>query len=230
MAIRRNKKKNDDILVDLGEVGGSAQDYLDQNQNKLIGILAALLVVVGGYLAYKYLIKAPKAAEASQVIVKAQDYFKRDSFALALTSNDGSYEGMLEIIDNYGGTPAGNLANYYAGISYLKLGQFEAAIEYLEDFNSEGQVLPITKFGAIGDAYGELGQLDQAASYYKKAIAQDDNDFLQSYYLKKLGLLYEKEGDFANSAAAFERIKKDFPLSPDGADIDKYLSRVQARL
>jgi len=230
MAIRRKKKKNEDLLVNVGEIGGSAQDYVEKNQNMLIGVLAGVLLLVGGYLAYKYLVKAPKAAEASQVIVKAQDYFKRDSFALALTSNDGSYQGMLAIINDYGGTPTGNLANYYAGISYLKLGQFQQAIDYLEDFRSAGEVLPITKYGAIGDAHGELGQLDQAASFYNKAINQGENEFLQSYYLKKLGLLHEKEGDFAKSAAAFERIKKDFPLSPDGADIDKYLSRVQAKL
>lgn len=230
MAIRRKNKKNEDTLVDLVEARDSAQDYLDNNQNTLIMGLAAILVVVGGFLAYKFLVKAPKEKEASALISQAQNYFERDSFAIALQNKDDSYLGFLNIIDQYGSTAAGNLANYYAGVSYLRLGQFDAAITYLQDFSDSGQVLPITKNGAIGDAYGELGQFDKAMDYYKRAVGEAENEFLQSYYLKKLGLLYEKEGKFSDSVAAFERIKKEFPLSPDGRDIDKYISRVQAKL
>ncbi|NNE29340.1 MAG: tetratricopeptide repeat protein [Saprospiraceae bacterium] len=230
MAIRRNKKKSEDTLVDLVEARDSAQDFVEENQNSLLIVMTAMVLLVGGYFAYKYLIKIPKDKEASQIISKAQDYFERDSFALALQSGDGSYQGMLEIIENYGSTKAGNLANYYAGISYLKLGQFDAAISYLDDFDDEGRVLPITKYGAMGDAYGELNQFDEAISNYRYAIAEEDNEFLQSHYLKKLGLLYERQGNFSGASEAFARIKKEFPLSPDGRDIEKYLSRVQAKL
>ena len=134
--------------------------------------------------------------------------------------------GFLDIIDNYGSTKAGNTANYYAGISYLHLGEYEAALSFLKDYSGKGNVLPIMKNGAMGDAYSELGQMDNALSSYKKAVNAGENDMLESYYLKKLGLLHEKQGDLAASAEAFKRIKKDYPTSTDGRDIDKYISRV----
>lgn len=230
MAIRRNKKKTDETLVDLVEARDSAQDFLDKNQNGLLIGLTAIVLLVGGYFAYKYLIKAPKEQEASYAMAKAQDYFARDSFALALQSPDASYVGFLDLIDQYGSTKAGNLAQYYAGISYLRLGKFDAAVSYLSDFDNTGDILPISKYGAMADAYSEQGNFTEALSNYEKAVGYGENEFLQSYYLKKMGLLYEKEGNFAASAKAFKRIKTEFPLSPDGRDIEKYIARVQAKL
>jgi len=228
MAIRRNKKKTDETLVDLVEARDSASDFLDKNQNNLLIGLVAIVLLIGGYLAYKHLIQGPKEVEAAGAMVKAQEQFSRDSFALALENSTGAYMGFLDIVDNYGGTKAGNTANYYAGISYLHLGEYEAALSFLKDYSGKGSVLPIMKNGAMGDAYSELGQMDNAISSYNKAVNAGENDMLESYYLKKLGLLHEKQGDLAASAAAFKRIKKDYPTSTDGRDIDKYISRVES--
>ena len=228
MARRRNRKKKDETLVDIVEARESAQDFFETNQNKiLLGLLAAVLLI-GGFLAYKYLYKAPLEAEAIESMAQAQRQFERDSFALALQNANGDI-GFLDIIDNFGGTKAANLAHFYAGICYLNLGQNDAALSYLEDFSPAGEVLPISKYGAIGDAYGEKGDLDSALKYYQKAISAGDNEFLTAYYLKKQGLLYEKQGDYAASAKSFQRIKDQYPFSPDGRDIDKFIARVAAK-
>jgi len=174
--------------------------------------------------------KAPKEVESQNQMRQAQYQFERDSFALALTNPGGGYSGFLDIIDNYGGTKAGNLANYYAGISYLNLGQYEVAIDYLNDFRATDNVLPITKNGAIAAAYGELEDYDKAISYYKKAINAGDNEFLIAYYHKNIGLLYEKQGNFADSKKHFEEIKTKYPNSVQSTDIDKYIARVEAKL
>jgi len=54
----------------------------------------------------------------------AQKYFEQDSIRKAL-NGDGQYLGFLAIIDEYGMTKSSNLSHYYAGMCYLKLGQFE---------------------------------------------------------------------------------------------------------
>lgn len=230
MAIRRNKKKTDDTLVDLVEARDSASDFMEKNQSKLVGGLAILVLLVGGFFAYKQLIQGPKQIEAAGSMAKAQAYFAQDSFALALQSSNGDYLGFLDVIDEYGSTNAGNTANYYAGISYLHLGEYDAALSFLKDYSSDGDVLPIMKNGALGDCYSELGQMDQAISHYSKAISAGENDLLESYYLKKLGLLQEKQGNFSASMEAFKRIKKDYPTSTDGRDIEKFIARVEANL
>lgn len=232
MAIRRknNKKKQDETLVDLGEASGQVKSFYEENQNLILGGLLLLVVLVGGIYAYQNLYKAPRQKEAVQYMAEAEKRFEQDSFSLALQAPGNGGLGFLDIIDTYSGTKAANISNYYAGICWLNLGKYEAAISHLQDFSASGSVTPIMKWGAIGDAYSELGKMDEAESNYKKAVNADDNEFLTAYYLFKLGLLHENNGNYSESLAAFKKIKDKYPNSPDGREIEKYITRVSSRL
>jgi len=230
MARRKtNRKKADETLVDIVEVKDQAQSFIDKNQRAVFGLGIAFILLMGGYLFYQNLYKAPREKEAMEQMFKAQEQFERDSFALALTNPGGGYVGFLDIIDSYGGTKASNVANYYAGVSYLNLGQFDAALDYMKSFSPDGKIGPVMKFGVMGDIYSELNQMDDAMSNYKKAVSAGDNEVLAAYYLKKLGMLYEKNGNLADARSSYERVKFDFPDSPYAADIDKYITRVAAK-
>ena len=228
---KRNKKQDDDTLVDIVEVKESAESFIESNQKNIMGALLALVLLVGGYLAYKHLYQEPREKEASSQLYQAQLQFEKDSFALALTNPGNGALGFLDIAEQFSGTKAGNLAKYYSGVAYMHLGKYDAAIEYLDDFSPRGEVLPVTRYGLLGDAYSEKGDFDQAASYYRKAVhAADGNDFLAPLYLKKLGLLHEKNGNWQAAAEAYNEIKTKYPLSIDGGDIDKFIARVSAKL
>jgi len=155
---------------------------------------------------------------------KAEYQFQQDSFALALESPGSEYPGLLDIIDDYSGTKAANLAKYYAGVSYLNLNRFEDALAYLQGYNEGGNVTSITKYGAIGDAQSELNDLNAALSSYKKAASGPKNDMLTPYYLQKVGLLANKLGETASAIDAFNRITEEFPQSEEAMDADKYLA------
>ena len=226
---KRNQKKSDETLVDLVEVGAQASSFYSRNQNILFGVLVGLVVIVGGVFAYNNFYKKPRQAEATEQMFQAQLQFERDSFILALTNPGGGFYGFLDIIDNYGGTKAGNLANYYTGISYLNLGKFEAAIDYLKTYNPSGDITPAVKFGALGDAYSELGDMEKGMSYYKKASSQGGNEELAAYYTMKVGLLYEKMGDVNGAKKAYEQLKKEFPNTTDGRNAEKYLARINSK-
>ncbi len=226
---KRNQKKSEETLVDLVEVGAQAQNFYDRNQNIIFGGLVALVLVIGGLFAYSNFYKKPRQVTATEQMFQAQIQFERDSFILALTNPGGGYYGFLDIIDNYGGTKAGNLANYYAGICYLNLGKFEAAIDYLKSYSPSGSISPAMKFGALGDAYTELGDMEKGMSFYKKASTQNGNEALAAYYLMKVGLLYEKMGDPAKAKKAYEQIKNDYPNTPDGVNVEKYITRVDSQ-
>ena len=226
---KRNQKKADETLVDIVEVRDQVQSFLDQNQNLVFGGLLAVVLIIGGFFAYNNFYFAPRQQEAVEQMMQAQVQFERDSFANALTNPGGGYSGFLDIIDNYGGTQAGNLDKSYAVVCYLNLGQYEAAIDYLKDYSPDGTITPIMRFGAIGDAYSELNDLESAMDYYKKAANAGDNEVLTPYYLKKIGLLHEKNGNFAEAKASFEKIKSEYPNSPDSQDIDKNMTRVASK-
>lgn len=215
--------------MDIVEVRDSAQGFIDRNQQLIFGALVVLVLAVGGVFAYNNFYKKPRQAEAEEQMFRAQEQFERDSFALALTNPGGGYMGFLDIIENYGGTPAGNSARYYAGVSYLNLGKYEAALDYLRQFKAKGGVLPIMKHGAMGDAYSELQDFDKAMDYYERAANENENDFLTPYYLKKVGLLHERNGNFAEAQKAYKEILEKYPDSPVGRDIEKYIARVEAK-
>jgi len=224
---RKSKKKNEELIVDVFEAGEVAQNFFEKNQMKIIGAAGLLILLVGGFIAYKMFYQAPREKTAATQMYKAELRFMQDSFVLALESPGGNYDGLLDIIDNYNGTKAANLAKYYAGISYLNLNRFEDAITYLSNHNPSTGITTITKYGAMGDAHAELGKLDVALTNYKKAANASANDALTPYYLYKYGLLSKKQGDDSAAKSAFERIKSDFPRSQEAIEADKYLASVQ---
>ena len=230
MAKRRNKKKQDETLVDIVDAKEKTQDFIDKNQTTIFGVLTAAVLLIGAFFAYKYLYQAPRQQQAMEEISQAQFQFSQDSFALALTNPGNGFEGFLDLINSKGGTSSGELANLYAGISHLQLGQFEAAIDYLKDYSPSGSMMPIVKNGVMGDAYSELSQFDDALSYYQKAVSAGDNEMLTPYYLLKLGMLNLKQNNMEASKDAFLKIKEKYPLSQINRDAEKYLSRVEAKL
>lgn len=170
----------------------------------------------------------PMEETASAEMFQAEQYFSTDSFNLAL-NGDGNALGMLDIIDDYGSTDAGNLANYYAGVAYLKMGQYEDAIEYLNDFSPSGLLGPAAK-GALGDAYAGSGDMDKALSNYESAADMDDNDFTTPIFLFKAGLAAEEVGDYDRAVRLYGKLKKDYADSQEGRDAEKYLARSEAKL
>lgn len=203
------------------------ENFFEKNQKVITSAIVGIVVLIAGYLVYVNLIQKPKEREAVNAIYMAEIQFEQDSFENALLSPGAGNMGLLDIIDEYSGTPTANLAKYYAGISYLNLGKFEAAISYLKDFKAAGKLTPITKNGAIGDAYSELEQYNQAIEYYKKAGKVGDNNYLTPYYLKKLGMLYEMEGKYKEALAAYQQIQDKYPQSPDGFNIEKFIENAQ---
>ncbi len=225
MAKRHNKSK-EETLVDIGEKKEQAQDFYEKNQSLILGGLLGLVLIIGGIYAYNNFYKKPRIKAAIGEMAQAERMFEKDSFALALTNPGGGSLGFEDIASTYSGTTTGNMANYYAGVCYLQLGQYDAALSYLNDYSPDGTVMPITYYGVLGDTYSEKGEMDKAISNYKKAIGQGTNEFLQAYYMKKLGLLYEHQGNAADALSTFENLRSKYPATPAGQDIDKYISRV----
>ena len=224
MAKRRKKEQDEELILDLRETSESVGSFVEKNQILIIGIIAALLISVGGFIAYKMFYQAPREQNAQEQIFQAEIQFQRDSFNLALNNPGGGYEGFLDIIANYSGTPTANLARYYAGVSYLNLGDFQQAVDHLSKFKESGNITPTMKYGVLADAYAELGDMNKALSNYKKAAYSGDNEILNPYYLKKLGLLYRRNGDLEKANDAFQDILDKYSKSSEAQEVEKLIS------
>lgn len=220
-------ENTEEPIIDVEQAYSKTEHYIEENKNRLATAALVIVAIVGGYFAYKYLYVQPLDEEAQKQMWKAEQYFEKDSFDLAL-NGDGNYFGFLQIIDDYGLTKTANLAHYYAGVSYLRKGEYETAIGHLEDFSSDDEMLSPIATGAIGDAFMELGKTEDALSQYVKAAEMKDNKFTAPLYLMKAGLAYELQGDYSGAKKVYEKIKKDYAETSEGRNVDKYLARVES--
>lgn len=189
-------------------------------------VLLVIVVVVGGYYAYHNLISEPKEQQASEAMFHAEEYYRLDSVRLAL-NGDNINAGFLKIISRYGGTRAANLASFYAGSCFLKLGDFTSAVKYLKDFSTPVKMVQERAYGLLGDAYSEQNKREEAAEQYKKAGTYYEKDeLLAPEYLFRSGYLYESMGKTQEAIAMYKLIKEKYPRSQRGSDIDKYLARL----
>ncbi|MDQ3108617.1 MAG: tetratricopeptide repeat protein [Bacteroidota bacterium] len=220
-----SKETKEQPAVDIIGAFDKTENYIEQNRKSLALIVGGVIVLVGIYFGWKYLYLQPKSDEASTKMYKAQLFYAKDSFNLAINGS-GDTAGFAEIVDDYSMTKAGNLAKYYLGVCYLRTGKFDNAIESLKDFDSDDMFLGSMALGNIGDAYMEKGEVDDAIDYYQKAAKKNPNKFTTPVFLKKAGFAYEDKGQKEDALKMYTQIKTDFPDSQEASQVDKYIGRV----
>lgn len=218
-----------DNLQELESALTKTEQFIEDNSKIITYVIGAIILVVAGYLGFNKLYLQPKEDEARSQMFMAIDYFEKDSFNLAI-NGDGNYLGFLDIIDDYGITKAANRANYYTGISYLYLGQYEDALDYLNDFKTKDMLLAPVAEGAKGDAYLELGETDDALKQYEKAISLSDNELTTPVYMMKAAKLMESMDELEDALSMYEDIKAKYPESTEGTNVDRYIARVKIKL
>ncbi|MCK8481453.1 YfgM family protein [Psychroserpens algicola] len=223
-----------EVFNTLDESANKAEDFVAKNQKGIFIIIGLAALVVLGYLGYNKFIAEPKAEEAMNEMYTAQKYFEeavtatnKDSiYNLALNGSEGKF-GLVDIVSEYGSTPAGNLANYYAGMAYLNTKDYTNAVKYLSDFDGDDAVLgPLAK-GGIGDAFVQLNQLDDALGYYEQAIKASTNAYTTPMYLFKAAGVAESLGKPDKALEYYKRIKAEFSESDQAKNIDAFIGRAE---
>ncbi len=213
----------------VSEAIGKTEHFINQNKKSLGIIFGAVIIAIGGYVFYQNVYVANKEKEAQQVLFHAEQYLFADSLKLAI-NGDGKNPGLEEIASDYSVSQSGNLARYYLGMAYLKSGEFEKAIEALKSYDAKDEMTGSLVAGAIGDAYSELKNTDEAISFYEKASKDHPNSFSTPIMLMKLGVANEVKGNWDGAKSAYELIKKDYPTSNEGTQADKYIARAEAMM
>ncbi len=225
-----NKPQETNYEEVVTETVGKTEQFFENNKKLITWVLVALIVIVGGYFANKYLVAQPRAEKASAEMFAAIQNFGAEEWQVAL-DGDGNYAGFLEVIENYGSTPQGSLAAHYAGICYLKLGDKENALAYLQKYDATSgapaEIVNAQNLGLQADLIADGGDMAKAAALYRKAVKASENSLTAPYYLKKLGLAEEALGNKAAALAAFQRIADDYNTALEARDIDLYIGRLQ---
>ena len=218
-------KKGEETLENVETALSKTELWIEEHQKLIYGVIAAIIVIAGIIWGLKAL-NDKKDRTASNEIFTAQKYFEKEMYDAALVG-DGNYLGFTEVYDAYKSTKTGKLAAYYAGISNMKLGKYNEAIDYLKKYTGSDEILAPMALGAIGDCYMELDDMNQAVAYYEKAVNKSKNEFTGPMFLTKAGMTYEILGDYANALKCYKALKADYPLSNEAFEINKNIARIE---
>ncbi len=225
---KKKKEQSPEQLEAFESALTRTERFIEDNQKIITIVVLVIVGLVAAYMGIKRFYLRPLDIEAQSQMFVAERYFEQDSFELALYG-DGNYFGFVDIADDYTITRSGNLANYYAGIAYLQLGEHENAIAYLKDFKAKGKLVGAIAYGALGDAYMEIGETGKAVDYYMDASTYVENKFTSPLYLIKAGRALELLGDYKAALEVYTKIKAKYPDSSEGRNIDKLITRAELR-
>ena len=222
----KKKDQSEKNIVAVEEALSKSEQFIERNQNILIGSVAVIVLLIAGYIGYTRFVLEPREQEARAEMFTAEKYFEQDSLRLAL-EGDGIHLGFLDIISDYRMTRTANLARYYAGISLLNMGEYEEAIDHLKKFRRRDQMLGAMALGAIGDAYLALEDTRNAIRYYNRAVDYRPNELTTPAFLMKLGMVHEHEGNYNNALEAYKRIRNEYPNTTEGRNVERFIARVK---
>ncbi|MGM0636588.1 MAG: tetratricopeptide repeat protein [Bacteroidota bacterium] len=226
-----------EVFETLDQGASKTEEWISKNQTAIIIFVVVVATVSLGYLGYQNFILEPKENEAAKEMNQAKITFneaiessgkEKDSlFQLSLNGSNGKL-GFVDIAESFKGTKAASLANYYAGVAQLNLKDYKAAINHLEKFKGDDEIIAPMSKGAIGDAFLQLNQPKEALGYFEQAAKMRDNSFTTPKYLMKAAVTSIELGDAKTAEKYLQRIKDEFPDSQEADNVEAFLGRAQA--
>ncbi len=221
------------------EAQPKSEAFLTKYRKPIFIAVAAIVIVIAGFFAYKSLFAGPREEKASTALAKGQEYFNNEIFDKALNGDGQGYAGFNAIASDYSGTDAANLAHLYAGLCYANLGKWKEAQQALDAYSpsSDAMVSPAA-VAALGNVYAHLNQLDKAVSNLKKAADMADskaadgtNYSLSPIFLLQAGEILENQNKKDEALSLYQDIKKKYVISPlvQSQEIDKYIERASIK-
>ncbi len=221
MAEKKYTGTSEEVIIE------KAKDFWARYNKPVMIVSVAIILLVGGYYGYKEFIVKPKENKAVEEMFRAEEYYRMDSCNLAL-NGDGQYSGFLKIIDKYSGTKSANIARFYAGVCYVKMGDNVNAIKYLKKFSSRSEQVQARAYKLLGDAYADSEKYSDALSYYKKAAHHFEEDkaassealFLAAYLADKV------MKDQKQAIDLYKELLEKFPGTARVKYAEKYLAQL----
>lgn len=195
-------------------------------QRRVLNLLTiGVVLIVVGWVAFREY-RATKNAECIEQMRFAETYFRQDSFEKAIKGTLGAL-GFEQLVEEYGWTEAGNLCRLYLGLCYLKIGQYQAAVDVLRDYDAPDSYLGGVAYAALAGAYAELKDFAQAAKYYERAAQIHRNSQTSPPFLLQAALSYELAKEPARAERLYQRILTDYPTSNEANAAQKHLERIR---
>lgn len=204
------------------------ENFFEKNSKMVVVAIVAIFALAAVVFGYKKVIVEPRMTKAQEMLFEAQYRFEQDNadFALAL-NGDASAPGFAQVVEQYGNTPAGNLANMYAAACSLRLGDLAQAEKYIKNYSSvkgpAGEMINAMAIGIQGDIAVEQDDLSKGASLFEDAAAASDNQFTTPMYLRKASQAYRAMGNVEKANELLKTIQDKYPSSLDSREATTFI-------
>lgn len=213
----------------LDETALKSEQFLEKYLKQILIGIGCVVLVVGGYFAYQKFVAQPKAEKAMAALFKSEDKFIAGQDSLALSGEGLTNKGLNDIIKEYAGSDAANLAEAYKGIALYDAGKYQEAIDALKKFKSGDKYIAPSIQRLIGDAYAELKNYEEAAKQYEAAAKAADNEAISPMCLIKAGHAYEKLGNKTKAIELYTRVKEVYYTTPEAQSVEADMIRASAK-
>ena len=218
------KKQNNALNVE--ETVSKSEAFFLKNKKAIIIAVIAIIAIIAGFIYYRSEV-AKNDTAASTMLAKGQEFFANTDYDHALNGDSIAFKGFLWIAKEYSSTKAGNLANLYCGLCYAELKKWEQSVSYLEKYdNTDDAMIGPAAYGALGNVYAHLNQLDKAVEFLKKAANKADNNSLSPTFLIQAGEILESQNKPDEALKLYQEVKDKYFRSMQYQEIDKYIERV----
>lgn len=216
------KNHNNEVDTNIESLS-KAEAFITKNNKMIVGCLIAAVVLAIAILAIRS-INENKA-------VKGQEAFTFTENAAIMSTdsltNAAALADLEAYLDEFGGKAVG-IASFEAGIAAYETKDFAKAIEYFSEYKGEDAIFNARALACIADCHVELGNYEEAYKNYAAALETADND-LAAEYAFRAGLVAEKLGNKVDALAMYNTVKEKYASSPRAMEIEKYISRAEAK-
>ena len=201
--------------------------FWEDHRKVILGVLGALvaLALIGVALS---IWRSRKNDEANERLAATIPLFEQGKYAQALRDSTGR-SGLMTIADSYGGTKAGNLANFYAASALYETKRYDDALRYFRDFDGEGTFLGASALAAEASILENKGQPAEAAAKYVDAADDAASELFAPGYLLSAARTYLAAGQPDKARTALDRIKEDFAETPEAQELEFLYGQIDAK-
>ena len=223
--ISKKEMKEDRLVTSYFE----AQSWYEQNKKRISSVFfGAVVVGVAVWFYYNNLASQDRAATAD--LGKIIRYYDDGQYQVAI---DGSprenLRGLQQIVDEYGGTEAGERATFYLANAYYGLANHEKALQYYQETDLTDNSLMAAVTAGIAACYEAQGNHAEAARFYEKAAAEDAQEYHSAENLYRAGQNYLLAGSPERAEETLKRLKTSYPSSSYAREADRLLVRVPSQ-
>ncbi len=207
-----------------------ATTFFNENKTIILSIIIGITVVVGSLIGYRYY-STELEQQAQELLSIAESYYSEGDYDRAL--NGDSFEltyGFLAIANDFSGTEAGNLANYYASVSSFKMGDIENALSYFENYDAPSGILGVGSISFYASILKENGSLEKAAKTFLDAAAWNENESTSPYNLFQAAKTYYELGNLDTAQELATQILQKYPNSPEATESMKLEGMISATM